>query len=106
MVDGRPAKVVSELSACPFVELPGIELGAKIRLACGNDENRYAKPRETTWRDLRIHRRVLMASTRHDSAFVVEPRGLEPRICPTETIAELCRQAAVDVRWRCYAALV
>ena len=43
---------------CIFpVELPGIELGADIRLTCGNIENRYAKRRETTREDLRIRQR-------------------------------------------------
>ncbi|MET0995708.1 MAG: hypothetical protein ABWY20_17230, partial [Mycobacterium sp.] len=40
-----------------LVELPGIELGADIRLTCGNIENRYARPRETTREDLRIRQR-------------------------------------------------
>lgn len=35
-----------------LVELPGIE-----PVTCGNIENRYAKPRETTREDLRIRQR-------------------------------------------------
>src|SRR4051812_14584924 len=49
---------------CVFsVELPGIELGTDISLTCGNNAIGDAKARETTWRDLRAYRSVLMTST-------------------------------------------
>ncbi len=46
------------------VELPGIEPGAKGPVTCGKTEFDNAKRRETTRNDLRIHRKVLTASTR------------------------------------------
>jgi hypothetical protein len=46
------------------VELPGIEPAAEIGVTCGDAEFGDAKVRETTRNDLRIHRKVLTASTR------------------------------------------
>ena len=45
------------------MELPGIEPATKISLSCRNAEIDDAKRREMTRNDLRIHRKVLMAST-------------------------------------------
>jgi hypothetical protein len=59
------------ISAAISVELPGIEPGSKISSNCGNTGFDYAKRRETTSRDLRIHRVVLMASTRHQHQGLV-----------------------------------
>jgi hypothetical protein len=41
------------LTSMFLVELPGIEPGTEMALTCKNTENRYAKARETTRRDLR-----------------------------------------------------
>jgi hypothetical protein len=58
----------------PFpVELPGIEPAAKNDMACGNTEFDDAKRRETTRSDMRIHRKVLMASTKAER-FAGGPR--------------------------------
>jgi len=49
---------------CVFlVELRGIEPAAKSRVNCGNVIFDYAIQREMTRSDLRLHRKVLMAST-------------------------------------------
>jgi hypothetical protein len=47
-----------------LVELPGIELGGEIALTCGSAGFDDAKQRERTGNDLRIHRKMLTASTR------------------------------------------
>jgi hypothetical protein len=49
------------------VELPGLEPLLQTLLSCENAEFDDAKVRETTRRDLRIHRKVLTASTRRDA---------------------------------------
>ena len=52
------------------VELPGIGPDTEfVSLSCGNIGFRNAKARETTRRDLLIHRRVLMASTAPSRPF-------------------------------------
>ena len=45
------------------MELPGIEPGAEIVLNCGDPRFQHANRRESTRNDLRIRRKVLMAST-------------------------------------------
>ena len=57
------------------VELPGIELGTEIGVTCGDVEVDDAKARETTWRDLRVHPTVLMASTLAATCHGRDDRG-------------------------------
>ena len=63
VVDGKVAPRAYGPGELLLVELPGIELGTDISLTCGNNEIGDAKARETTWRDLRAYRSVVMTST-------------------------------------------
>jgi hypothetical protein len=52
------------------VDLPGIEPATEIVVTCEYSESDDAKRRAITRNDLRIQRKVLIASTRHQRRFL------------------------------------
>jgi hypothetical protein len=77
------------------VELAGIEPDTEFVLSCGNIGFRNAKARETTRRDLLIHRRVLMASTAPSRPFergqigAQASQGVRPRASGWSAMGEM-----------------
>lgn len=103
-VNDRRIKASRHLqTAYSLVELPGIEPGPKIGLTCGNAQFEYSKRRETTRSDLRIHRKVLMASTRRFRAqcaveYGVKVRSRQYDISQRVLIGQQRRQVAESAR--------